>query len=149
MSVDTSLNTVDAYVAALSKGDTQAMDHLRTDDFVLDWVHQDAYQNDPLTVEGTRTFWSIWLNAFPDRDYAVTRTIAAPDVVVTQWVFAGTHMASLDPPVFDPALAATGRTIRFRGVSVYDMDPRGSGLIQRETTYLDLATVMVELGVEL
>jgi predicted ester cyclase len=100
-------------------------------------------------VDGTRTFWSIWLAAFPDKDYEVTRTVAADNVVVTQWVFSGTHTASLDPPVFDPALAATGRTIRFRGVSVYDLDTDSSGLIRRETTYLDLATVMVELGVEL
>jgi hypothetical protein len=34
----------------------------------------------------------------------------------------------------------------FRGVSVYDID---EGLIQLETTYMDLATVMVELGVEM
>ncbi len=34
----------------------------------------------------------------------------------------------------------------FRGVSIYDI---GDGLIQRETSYMDLATIMVELGVEL
>lgn len=147
MAVQTSLDTIDAYTAALALGDIAAMDRLRTDDYVLDWVHQDAYQNDPLTSEGTRTFWSIWLSAFPDRDYEVTRTLAADAVVVTQWVFSGSHTATLDPPVFDPALPATGRTIRFRGVSVYDMATDGSGLIRRETTYLDLATVMVELGV--
>ena len=40
----------------------------------------------------------------------------------------------------------TGKTIRIRGVSVYDLD---GGLIQRETLYLDLATLLVELGVTL
>ena len=33
----------------------------------------------------------------------------------------------------------------FRGVSVYEI---AAGLIQRETTYLDLATLLVELEVE-
>ena len=41
---------------------------------------------------------------------------------------------------------ATGKTIRLRGVSVFDLH---QGLIQRETLYLDLATLFVELGVTL
>ena len=38
------------------------------------------------------------------------------------------------------------QTIQFRGISIYDVR---DGLIQRETTYIDLATLMVELGVTL
>jgi hypothetical protein len=34
----------------------------------------------------------------------------------------------------------------FRGVSIYDIS---AGLIQRETAYMDLATIMVELEVDL
>ena len=66
-------------------------------------------------------------------------------MVVTQWVFIGTHTEPLGPPVFDEPVAPTGRTIRVRGVSVYDVS---DGLIQRETLYIDLATVIVELGVD-
>ena len=78
-------------------------------------------------------------------DYEVTRTIAADDVVVTQWIFTGTHTEQLGPPIFDPPVAPTSRTVMFRGVSIYDIE---EGLIQRETSYMDLATIMVELGVE-
>ena len=39
-----------------------------------------------------------------------------------------------------------GKTVRLRGISVYDI---GEGLVRRETAYIDLATLMVELGVEL
>ena len=70
--------------------------------------------------------------------------IAAENVVVTQWVFTGTHTEPLGVPVFDPPQEPTGKTIRLRGVSVYDID---TGLIQKETMYIDLVTLWVELGV--
>lgn len=76
----------------------------------------------------------------------MTRTIAAEEVVVTQWVFSGTHEAAIDAPIFDPPLEATGKTISIRGVSFYDIK---DGLIERETLYIDLATLIVELGAEL
>jgi steroid delta-isomerase-like uncharacterized protein len=79
-------------------------------------------------------------------DYEVTRTIAAETVVVTQWTFTGTHTQPLGAPVFDPPVEPSGRTICLRGVAIYDIQ---DGAIQRETAYIDLATLMVELGVEL
>lgn len=143
---ETALAVADAYVAAMATGDTAAMDSLRSDDFILDWVHGDAFANKSLSAEETKSFWPSWLRAFPERDFEVTRTIAAQNVVVTQWIFTGVHTQPLEPPVFDPPLAQNGRTIRFRGVSFYDIQ---AGKIQRETTYLDLATLMVEMGVTL
>jgi hypothetical protein len=38
----------------------------------------------------------------------------------------------------------TGKTIRLRGVSVYDIQDE---LISKETMYIDFATLWVELGV--
>ena len=140
-----SLQTVADYVAALAAGDHRRMDDLRAADFVLDFVHGDAFEDGPLTAEETGAFWPAWFAAFPEMDYEVTRTIAAPSVVVTQWVFTGTQTQPLGPPVFDPPVPPSGRTIRFRGVTVYDVAENGK--IQRETTYMDLATLMVELGV--
>jgi hypothetical protein len=63
-----------------------------------------------------------------------------------QWVFTGTISQTLGPSIFDPPVPPSGRTIMIRGVSIYDIS---EGLIKRETTYMDLATLMVELGVEL
>ena len=77
-------------------------------------------------------------------DYEVTRTIAAETVVVVQWTFTGTHDGFLGAPVFDPPLSPTSKTIRLRGVSVYDLHDL---LLQRETMYIDNATLWVELGV--
>ncbi len=142
----TSLQLISGYVSALAKGDAEQMNALRAPDFALDWVHGDAFDDEPLSEEDTEQFWPAWFAGFPEMDYEVTRTIAAEEVVVTQWVFTGVNAAELGPPVFNPPTPATDRIIRFRGVSVYDVS---DGLIQRETTYLDLATLVVELGVEL
>jgi len=141
-----SLEVASQYVAAMAAGDTERMNALRAPDFELDFVYGDASASGPLSSEETKQFWPSWLVGFPEMDYEVTRTIAAEDVVVTQWVFTGTHSEPLGAPIFQQSVPPTGRTIMFRGVSIYDIS---AGLIQRETAYMDLATIMVELGVEL
>jgi steroid delta-isomerase-like uncharacterized protein len=145
-SYPTALDVVTGYLAALAAGDSQAMDGYRAADYVLDLVQRDAFEQGALSHQETRAFWPSWFDSFPDMDLHVVRTIAAEEVVVTQWVFMGTNSGRLTNPVFEPEIEATGKTIRFRGVSVYDVQ---EGLIQRETLYLDLATLFVELGVRL
>ena len=140
------IEVVSQYVAALAAGDTERMNALRTPDFELDLVYGDASESGPLSSEQTKEFWPSWLVGFPEKDYEVTRTIAAGDVIVTQWIFTGTHSEPLGPPIFEPPVPPSGRTVMFRGVSIYDIS---EGLIQRETAYVDLATIMVELGVDL
>ncbi len=146
MSNLSSLELTSQYIAALAAGDTERMNALRTADFELDFVYGDASESGPLSSAETKQFWPSWLVGFPEMDYEVTRTIAAEDVVVMQWVFTGTHSQTLGPPIFEPPVPPSGRTIMFRGVSIYDIH---EGLIRRETAYMDLATIMVELGVEL
>lgn len=139
------LQVVSEYVTALTLGDVQGVKSLRTKDFELDFVNADAFGDTPVSDETAQEFWPCWFAAFPEMDYQVTRTIAAETVVVTQWVFTGTHAGALGPPIFERMVEPTGRTIRFRGVSFYDIS---SGLLQKETVYIDFATVLVELGVE-
>ena len=140
------LEVVSMYIAALAARDDGRMNALHSLDFVLDWVYSDAFEARPRSAEETEAFWPSWFAGFPEMDYEVTRTIAADEVVVTEWVFTGTNDGPLDPPVFEERKAPTGRTIRIRGVSIYDVS---DGLIRRATTYMDLATLMVELGVTL
>jgi steroid delta-isomerase-like uncharacterized protein len=140
------LEVTSAYVAALAARDSARMQSLRSPRFRLDFVHGDASEADPLSAEETMQFWSAWFVAFPELDYQVTRTIAAETVVVTQWTFTGINSGPLAPPLLDQQVEPFGRTIRLRGVSVYDIS---DGLIQHESAYIDLATLMVELGVEL
>ena len=140
------LQVINAYTAAMAARDSTRMESLRADGFQLDFVHGDASQTDPLSAEETRMFWSFWFVAFPDLDWEVTRAIAAENVVVTQWVFTGTNSGPLDPSILGSVEEPTGITIQLRGASFYDVN---EGLIQRETAYLDMATLMVELGVQL
>jgi len=139
-----SVALITQYTTALCARDNAAMQSLRSPDFELDWVHNDAVANPPGTREVANQFWSVWFSAFPEMDYEVTRTIAADDLVVVQWVFTGTQAGPLGPPVFDPPLERAGKTIRLRGISVYDIQ---AGFITKETMYIDLATLWVELGV--
>jgi predicted ester cyclase len=141
---DTALDVISEYVAALATGDSERMNSLRSPDFVLDFVHGDAFEDGPLSVTETEQFWPCWFAGFPEMDFEVTRTIAGDEVVVIQWIFTGTNSGPLEPPIFENRREPTGTTIRFRGVSIYDVN---DGLIQRETMYMDLATLMVELGV--
>jgi steroid delta-isomerase-like uncharacterized protein len=140
------LQVVSEYATAMRARDSARMESLRAEGFQLDFVHGDAAEQDPLSAEETRMFWSFWFVAFPELDWEVTRTIAAQDVVVTQWTFTGTNSGPLEPSILGDPVEPTGQTIQLRGASFYDVS---EGLIQRETAYLDLATVLVELGVEL
>lgn len=146
MSVSSAFEIVSQYTSALSAGDSKCMDSLRSSDFVLDWVYGDAFETPPISEQETEKFWSSWFTSFPEMDFEVSRTIAAMEVVVTEWVFTGTNSGPLLPPAFGSERESTGKTIQFRGVSIYDVI---DGLIRRETLYMDLATVMVELGIVL
>jgi steroid delta-isomerase-like uncharacterized protein len=138
------LDIIAEYSSTLASGDSLAMDKLRAPDFELDFVQRDAFDSSPLSNEETKTFWPDWFSAFPQRDYHITRTIAGEEVIVTQWAFSGTHLGPLSHPIFGSPIEATGKTICFRGISVYDVK---DGLIRRETTYMDLSTLFVELDV--
>jgi len=139
----TSLQTASLYTQAISSGDIKSMKALYAENFTLDFVARDAFEGNELSIEEAAQFWVSWFEAFPDRDYQVTRSVVAEEIVVTQWIFIGTNTGPLMPLIFDEQQAGTGKTVRFRGVSVYDIK---DGFLERETTYLDLGTLLVELG---
>jgi steroid delta-isomerase-like uncharacterized protein len=141
-----SLEIVAEYVAALSAGDSARLNSLRVSEFEFDLVYGDSFEARSLSLEEMNQFWPSWFAGFQENDYEVIRTVAAEDVVVTQWIFTGTHDNELGPPISNDPVAPTGVTIMFRGVSIYDIS---DGLIKRETAYFDLATTLVELGIQL
>jgi predicted ester cyclase len=123
-------------------GDADTLHRLRTQDFSLDFVHGDAFDDHPITGDEAREFWPVWVSAFCEIDYEIARTIAAPDVVVIQWVFSGKHCHEIGKPVFSSPVPPSGRAIRLRGISVFDIV---GNAIQKETIYIDQATLMLEL----
>jgi steroid delta-isomerase-like uncharacterized protein len=140
----TALDTATLYSKALAKGDLEGMRDLYSEGYELDFVARDAFQGSELSVGEAADFWESWFLAFPERDYQVTRTIAGEEIIVMQWTFIGTNSGPLMPLIFENAGPPTGKTVRFRGVSVYEIF---DGKLARETTYLDLGTLLVELGV--
>ena len=140
---DSAFDVVSRLIEAMARQDTATMESLHAEDYVVDWVYGDAFERPPIPAEESAGFFPAWFAGFGEVDYEVKRTIAADEVVVTEWVFAGTHTGALGPPVFEQRLEPTGRTIQFRGATIYDVS---EGLIQRETIYMDLATLLVELG---
>ena len=141
-----SLELIARYVSAIQDHDTGRMNELRSSDFVLDLVAGDAFDDNTLSETETKRFWLAWFSSFSEYDYQVTRTIAAESVVVTEWCFTGTQTGRLESDIFGREVDPTGKTIRFRGVSIYEIE---GNLITGESLYMDLATLWVELGVGL
>ena len=142
----TSVEIASAYVAGLSASDAGALQALRSDDFVLEFVHGDAFEDPPRSAREAELFWPRWFVAFPEMDLEVIRTIAADEVVVTQWIFTGTNSGPLESMFGVTRIEPTGNTVRLRGVTFLDIH---EGRIIKETTYFDVATLLIELGVRL
>lgn len=145
-SVGSSLAIASAYVSALANQDGQALQSLRSDDFTLEFVHGDAFETPPYSAQMAQEFWPRWFAAFPEMDLEVIRTVAADEVVVTQWIFTGTNSGTLEGMFGVERIEPTGNTVRLRGVTFLDIE---SGLIRKETTYFDVASLLVELDVRL
>jgi predicted ester cyclase len=145
------MNTVAAftiaarYAAARATQQEERMHALRAGRYQLDAVYLDVYGATPQALpEGTDMYRCLF-STCPDGDLAVTRTIAGAEVVVQEWTFRGTHTGRTEGWALRgyPHEQPIGREVRLRGVSIYDII---GGLIQRETIYLDHATLIVELG---
>jgi predicted ester cyclase len=133
------------YAAARAAQQEERLHVLRAGNYQLDAVYLDAYGVAPQALpEGTDIYRSLF-SACPDGDLAVTRTIAGAEVVVQEWTFSGTHSRRAEHWALHGQRhdQPTGKEVRLRGVSLYDIV---RGLIQRETIYLDHATLLVELG---
>ncbi len=139
-----SLDTISQYVAAILAGDSEKMSRLRSPDYIQDLVANDAFLGQPSSNQEIQTFWTHWFRGFADMDYDVTRTIGSESVVVLEWIFTGTHNGPLGHEILGRKIEPTGNTIRLRGASVFEV---AGGLIEKETLYVDMATLWVELGV--
>lgn len=139
-----SIEVISEYSSAISARDCQKIKSLRSENCVLDLVARDAFGEELFDCGESLEFWDSWFKAFPEMDYQVSRTIAAEQVIITQWTFIGTNSGPLPALIFQKDQHPTGKTIKIRGVSVYDVN---HDLIERETIYMDLGTLLVELGV--
>lgn len=76
--------------------------------------------------------------AFPDMKWLSPRAWVAGDVAIQEWVSNATQTGDLG------SMKATGKPTGIRGVSVYRFDE--DGLIRRDSTYYDAATIARQTG---
>jgi steroid delta-isomerase-like uncharacterized protein len=122
--------------AAWESKDTAKINALYTADAVIvtpgteGWKEQkpadlDAFHKD---------FWA----GFPDAKSAATRILAQGDIVVVEWTVAGTNTGPF------MGQKETGKKVGYRGASVVWLD--GAGKVKREHVYVDMGTLMSQLG---
>ncbi len=140
-----SFEIISQYVNALQAKNSKKMTDLRSHDYIQDLVAGDAFLSDPASNKEVTAFWIHWFKGFEDMDYHVIRTVGSESVVVLEWILTCTHTGQLDPGIFGRKIEPTGNTMRLRGVSVFDIN---NDLIEKETMYIDLATLWIELGVD-
>jgi len=143
MATRSSIDVITDYLDAAAAGDAKAMADLCGPGFVFDVVHRDAEGRNPFNAEGALRFWQNWFAAFSSFDWQITRAIDAEDTVVVEWIFVGKQDGPLDG-LFRYSVPVSGKVVRFRGASFFECR---NGEITYLTLYMDLATLMVELGV--
>lgn len=80
-----------------------------------------------------------FFKAFPDVKLGPVRDLVVGDVVVTEWIVAGTHSGDF------MGLKPTNKKVGYRGLSVMWFGE--DGLVKREHMYMDHGTFMAQLGV--
>ncbi|MDH3715328.1 MAG: ester cyclase [Gammaproteobacteria bacterium] len=115
----------------------------RAPDFAFDAVHRDTFGGELLDADASREFWRAWVTAFNEFDWEHTRTIVTESIAVCEWIYCGEQDGPLDN-IFGFNVPGCGRVVRFRGTSICEFR---DGRITRETMYMDLATLMIELGI--
>jgi steroid delta-isomerase-like uncharacterized protein len=111
---------------------------------------QDAIVHHPLYPEPARGRDAIRASQQPlfsgisDVDVQVRSILTGENACAAEVIIQATHMGTLD--VEGKALPATGRTIEVDEVWVFDLDP--NGLIVEERDYFDTAALLGQLGVD-
>ena len=65
------LDVVSHLMAAMAVRDTDTMESLHAEDYVVDWVYGDAFEDPPVSAERSAAFWSAWFTGFEDVDLSL------------------------------------------------------------------------------
>lgn len=83
--------------------------------------------------------WEKNFASFPDSKSAPSRIFVKGDVAVVEWTWTGTHSKDMGP------IKATEKKVGVNGADVMWFNPDGS--IKESHTYMDMGTVMSQIGV--
>ena len=80
----------------------------------------------------------MWANAFPDGKLEVKRVVTQGNIAIAEMVGRGTHRGDFN------GIAPTGKTVTVHICNVMELR---NGKVFREREYLDVATILQQLGV--
>ena len=92
-------------------------------------------------AEGFKQYMQNWIDAFSDASTEITAIHAGDDFAVVEFTVRGTHDGTLRSPAGE--VPPTGRVTENRFCEVLHIE---NGKISRSRTYLDMATMMAQLG---
>jgi steroid delta-isomerase-like uncharacterized protein len=96
------------------------------------------YTDETLSIPGMYKELDPVMTAFPDLKWTILNRIASGDMVVEEWIQEGTHRGPF------MGLAPTGKRIRARGITVYEVR---DGRIQEDRTVVDTLAILRQIGV--
>jgi steroid delta-isomerase-like uncharacterized protein len=127
----------DKYETAWNQGDIGAFDQFFAEDVIVHIIPEQT------NYEGLDAFMQ-WAReartAFPDLAVTTTSVIVGTDRVASQWEASGTH----DGAMTTPAIAPTGNSATWEGVTVYEID---DGSATEIWMYYDMIGLLTQLGV--
>jgi steroid delta-isomerase-like uncharacterized protein len=127
--------TMQDYGAALMAGDAKKIASFYTDTAVVKFPGMPDLNG----KDGVEKMWTKNFATFSKSKGGASRTFVKNDVAVTEWVWTATHSGDMGP------IKATEKPIGVMGVDVMWFTPEG--LIKEQHTYMDMGTIMSQIGV--
>lgn len=118
----------------LSVGDVDGFAEFLADDFV---EHEETPGLAP-TKEGVKTFFRMYIAAFPDLRLNVEDVLASGDKVVARLRATGTHQGEF------MGIPATGKHVDVQLIDIFRL---GDGLVHEHWGVIDALAMMQQLGV--
>ena len=122
---------------AWGKGDFEAFKGLLAPDYAY---YSPSRSTKPTFREETIEFGKMLHNAFPDFNFSIEELIAVEDIVISRFIFRGTHEGEFQ------GIPGTGNKFESSGISIIRIE---NGKIVEEKEEFDQFGLMQQLGMEL
>jgi len=119
------------------KGDFEAFKELYAPEFVY---YSPSATPKPVSIEEAIEFGKIILKAFPDSSWTIEELFAAGDIVITRWIYKGTHEGEF------MGIPPTGNKVEFGGITIARI--KDGKIVESREDY-DSLGFMQQLGMEL
>ncbi len=122
---------------AFEKGDFEAYKEVVAPEYV--W-YLPSRSTQPISREGTIEFGKMLRNGFPDLSYSIEDLIAEDDIVISRFIFRGTHEGEFQ------GIPATGNKVEMSGFMMTRIE---NGKLVEDKEEYDGLGFMIQLGMEL